>query len=324
MEMSPEVLGGMAYNPYSEKTDYGFVLRNALNNLLAVRQMQGERAREEEERLKAEAQQAFENAVKERELRVKEREKEPTIPASIIEAKALMESSPEQYPTLGAALNATLKIKPEKTTEQMEAEEEAKARGRRKGNPPRPTKPSAYEMKKADIKQAVASGAITQEQGMQSLLGISKERDDTYKGAAIRQANEKAVVDAWGDDVITKAKKKVNESFSIPPFNEMGYRLDMPIEYVIAQKNKTDGVGTEQDEIIIKKYDYIHQIFMEKILPNYRNFDSFRKDQSPFAVALKKSKYFDLSRLKDFFDVYSQYGAIEREKKKNATRTQGT
>jgi len=48
-------LGGMAYNPYSSGTDWGFMLRNSLNNLLAHKQGQEEQRRAEEElRRKAE------------------------------------------------------------------------------------------------------------------------------------------------------------------------------------------------------------------------------------------------------------------------------
>jgi len=40
-------LGGMAYNPYSSGTDFGFALRNTLNNLLAHKQQQAQLAKEQ-------------------------------------------------------------------------------------------------------------------------------------------------------------------------------------------------------------------------------------------------------------------------------------
>ena len=46
-DVPPQELGGMAYNPYSSGTDWGFALRNTLNNLLAIKQAQAQADKEQ-------------------------------------------------------------------------------------------------------------------------------------------------------------------------------------------------------------------------------------------------------------------------------------
>lgn len=69
-------LGGMAYNPYSKGTDFGFALRNTLNNLLAHKQAQGQaqqaQQRYDEEQARADAKVRREEAKAAREAQLAE------------------------------------------------------------------------------------------------------------------------------------------------------------------------------------------------------------------------------------------------------------
>jgi hypothetical protein len=305
-------LGGMAYNPYSSGTDFGFALRNTLNNLLAHKQAQGqankEQQRYDEEQAALARKETFERqkeeraaAAEQRRLAVLERpEKPPTEPASIIEAKALMASDPTTYPTLGPALNQVLKIKPEKTLTQIEGEARAKARGTRQGAPLAPKTPTSYEQKKSDIKAAVERGEITQQEGTQLLIGVVKDADDVRKGAAIRQANEKAVADVFnGQNLEKEARRSVRQSGGASPFTTEGYRMDMSRKYSVAQKNITDGVATGEDNQVVSKYDAMHGYFISKIATKYKSFDDWMKN-SPNA----KRPEFDKDQIKKWFDIY--------------------
>lgn len=320
-EVSPQDaqwLGGMAYNPYSSGTDFGFALRNSLNNLLAHKQGQEEATQEQtrydEEQRRAEAKVLREEAKAAKEAQLAEKKFEldqqkakfdmgklPAEPASIIEAKALMASDPTTYPTLGTALNTTLKIKPEKTLVQIEGEATARARGARKGNPPKPSKPNAYEMKKADIKAAVKRRDITPEEGFRLSLGIVKDKDDAMKGAAIRQANEKAVADVFNAaDPDGEARDSAKRTGGAIPFTTEGYRMDMPRQYSVAQKNIKDGADmTGDDKKIVEKYDAMYNYFIGKIAPKYKSFGDWLKN-SPNS----KRPEFDLERIRKWFKIY--------------------
>jgi len=308
-------LGGMAYNPYSSGTDFGFALRNTLNNLLAHKQGQEEQRRAEEElrrkagqeQRKADLEQEkfdWDVAAEKRRLAVLERpEKPPAEPASITEARALMASDPVTYPTLGSALNTTLKIKPEQTPEQMEEESFRKARGQRRGAPPRPQKPSPYELKKKDIADAVERGDITHEEGVQLTLGIVGDRDTAAKGAAIRQANEKAIADVFNSvgekQLLKDARNSVKQSGGESPFSTEGYRVDMSRKYNVAKKNSVDGVATDDDNKTVEKYDAMYGYFISKIAPKYKSFDDWMKN-SPNA----RRPEFDKDQIKKWFDIY--------------------
>ena len=129
-------LGGMAYNPYSSGTDFGFALRNTLNNLLAHKQAREQASKEQQRYDEEQAGLARKEEFERRRLAVLERpEKPPAEPASITEAKALVASDPKNFPNLGIAIPYVLKIKPEQTGEQMEEETFRKARGQRRGAP---------------------------------------------------------------------------------------------------------------------------------------------------------------------------------------------
>jgi len=120
-------LGGMAYNPYSSGTDFGFALRNTLNNLLAHKQAREQASKEQqrydEEQARADEKFRREEAKAAREAQLAEKKFKLDRQRALVE-KAKAEFEMGKIP------------KPEKTVDQIRAEARARAEGERLGNPP--------------------------------------------------------------------------------------------------------------------------------------------------------------------------------------------
>lgn len=307
-------LGGMAYNPYSSGTDFGFALRNTLNNLLAHKQGQAQankeqqRYDEEQARLArkealerqedAREQQKFESEEAERkrkllepspyEIKVKEIwTANPTWTEGQVRNKALGIETPEEK---AAKIKSTLELK------HGEVDIEVAHRV-----PREPKEPSETRLRYAEIDKAVEADYMTPEEGAMAKIGIAKDKDDTMKGAAIRQANEKAVADVFNStqNPEKEARKSVAQSGGASPFTTEGYRMDMPRKYSIAKKNITDGVATGEDNKTVEKYDAMYGYFISKIKDRYKSFDDWMKT-SPNA----KRPEFDKDQIKKWFDIY--------------------
>lgn len=309
-------LGGMAYNPYSKGTDFGFALRNTLNNLLAHKQGQAQANKEQvlvdeeqrryEAKVRGEAAKAArESQLADKKLALEEaRINKPTSPPpAIVGAKALMESDPVTYPNLGVALPEYFKMQkqaaPPETLDVFAKKEDikAKARARSQVKP----QPNSTQLRYTEIDKAVEAGYMSPEEGAMAKIKVSKDDDDVRKGAAIRQANEKAVADVFNSaqNPEKEAKKSVIQSGGANPFTTEGYRMDMPRRYSIAKKNITDGVATGEDNKTVEKYDAMHGYFISKIKDRYKSFDDWMKT-SPNA----RRPEFDKDQIKKWFDIY--------------------
>jgi hypothetical protein len=312
----------MAYNPYSKGTDFGFALRNTLNNLLAHKQGQAqankEQQRYDEEQARIARKEEFERKKEERandaemrRLAVLERPEKPTAePTSITEAK---EYARANGVSLGEAMNITMKIKPEETPAQIEESAFRKARGERRGAPPQPREPNAYEMRKADIKTAVERGEITQEEGTKLLIGVAKDSSDLWKKASVRRGNEAFVgttLDALiaGDikKYIGKAKDDIKASGGFPPYTTEGFRRDMPRKYNVAVKNIDEDAADLSDWDTKDQYEEMYTTFIKQILPSFKHFKDFMNSKEKLAVDIKADNLYDKGELAKWFKLYGE------------------
>ncbi len=102
-------LGGPNYDPYSKRANIGLAIRNTINQIVAKR-------KEEREKAKKEAQEEWAKKLEERKLDIEERRarayergQEATpiverVPVDIQAAMEVQKSNPEKYPTVGHVL----------------------------------------------------------------------------------------------------------------------------------------------------------------------------------------------------------------------------
>ena len=108
-------LGGMAYNPYSSGTDFGFALRNTLNNLLAHKQAQSQANKEQQRYDEEQARLARKEEFERRRLAVLERPEK--LPEFDTKVQNLVKANPTM--TIPQAMNVALG---HKTPEELAAE----------------------------------------------------------------------------------------------------------------------------------------------------------------------------------------------------------
>jgi len=324
-------LGGMAYNPYSSGTDFGFALRNTLNNLLAHKQGQEEQRRaEEEQRRKAgveekklgfeqrrvdlEAQRlADEEAERQRkllepspyEIKVKEIwSANPTWTEGQVRNKALGIETLEEK---AAKIKSTLEL------EHGKADIEVAHRA-----PREPREPSETRLRYAEIDKAVTSGWMTPREGAMEKIRAAKDNVNVTKTTTARQANSGLVAKARSDSFNAVGidgnekkykeylRKMIEDSGGQPPFSPEGYRLDMSPKYTVSTLNLEDEVADANDQDTVDLYDEMYRKFKEDLLPTYRSFANFLAAKDELAVLIKGSKLFNKNQLKRWFDLYGE------------------
>jgi hypothetical protein len=248
-----EQYAGTAFDPYTGR----------LNGAQLV--MQWMARREAEKQKKQQAQWDIED----RELRkryvesqIAENTKQPA-PPKMTEPEFkvwLYENKPDVYK----------KLYPEPLSPKEKAKQEALGKGEAEkelGVTEKPTKPTAFDQKKAFLDAALKRGDITPEQHREALAGVNMPPTPQTTATSRRLNNGKAT------SMIRMASGGDPKNYDKPDIEtfqrgiQLGVRMDLPVEYNAAKLNIEDGIATKEDEKLVQDIEGLQRFFIERGLP---------------------------------------------------------
>lgn len=152
-------------------------------------------------------------------------------------------------------------------------------------------KPSDFDKRVANAREAYKAGRLTQEQLTQIETGYPL----TVTPVVDKRARQKIDLDTRKAISNARGVKKVDEIESIK--NDLGLDLSMPEKYNLSQKRIEGDVADDEDFKTVNKYDGMFQFFWDN-LHGKVNFKDF------FLSPMAKSKDMDVDAIKRWYDIY--------------------
>jgi hypothetical protein len=258
-----EWLGGMAYNPYSSGTDWGFTLRNTLNNLLGHKQMQ-DAASKEQQRYDAEqtaAQDkiareerkfAWEKAAEERRLKDLEKPPNPTEKDKEIEliTKANPTWSPGQVYNKVYGIKTDAEIAAEKAAETANWKDKEHYSADMRVSHPSPTKPEDTSWKVSTRQQTLLNTTI---------LRKNKEKSDLLKQRTAIDKSGGLMSQVMDFDINTGEPKTPRGRAKAKQLSDIDNKMQELDDHIYELSEFQGGLssGTPLDESQLSRFDAI-------------------------------------------------------------------